>query len=43
VVDYGAGIPHVSREVQRHVREYLHGMTDVIARAVNVVVGDVQR
>jgi uncharacterized alkaline shock family protein YloU len=43
VVDYGADIPSVAREVQRHVREYLHRMAELTPSAVNVVVDDVQR
>jgi uncharacterized alkaline shock family protein YloU len=43
VVDYGADIPHVAREVQRHVVEYLKQMADVAPTAVHVVVEDVQR
>jgi uncharacterized alkaline shock family protein YloU len=43
VVDYGAEIPRVATEVQRHVREYLQRMADVTPSAVHVVVDDVQR
>jgi uncharacterized alkaline shock family protein YloU len=43
VVDYGADIPQVAAEVQRHVVEYLQRMADVTPSAVNVVVDDVQR
>jgi uncharacterized alkaline shock family protein YloU len=43
VVDYGADIPRVAAEVQRHVVEYLQRMADVTPAAVNVVVDDVQR
>ncbi|MGN6796995.1 MAG: Asp23/Gls24 family envelope stress response protein [Gaiellaceae bacterium] len=43
VVDYGAEIPHVAAEVQRHVAEYLQRMADLTPTAVNVVVDDVQR
>jgi uncharacterized alkaline shock family protein YloU len=43
VVDYGAEIPRVAREVQRHVVEYLQRMADVTPGAVHVVVDDVQR
>ena len=43
VVDYGADIPQVAAEVQRHVVDYLERMADLTPRAVNVVVDDVQR
>jgi uncharacterized alkaline shock family protein YloU len=43
VVDYGAEIPHLAGEVQRHVREYLQRMADVTPSSVHVVVDDVQR
>ena len=43
VVDYGADIPQVAAEVQRHVTEYLQRMADITPSAVNVVVDDVQR
>lgn len=43
VVDYGADIPQVAAEVQRHVVDYLQRMADVTPTAVNVVVDDVQR
>jgi uncharacterized alkaline shock family protein YloU len=43
VVDYGADIPQVAAEVQRHVTEYLQRMADLTPTAVNVVVDDVQR
>jgi hypothetical protein len=43
VVDYGAEIPRVAAEVQRHVREYLQRMADLTPSAVHVVVDDVQR
>ena len=43
VVDYGADIPQVAAEVQRHVVEYLERMADVTPSAVDVVVDDVQR
>ena len=43
VVDYGADIPHVATEVQRHVVDYLQRMADLTPTAVNVVVDDVQR
>jgi uncharacterized alkaline shock family protein YloU len=43
VVDYGAEIPQVAAEVQRHVIDYLKRMADLTPTAVNVVVDDVQR
>jgi uncharacterized alkaline shock family protein YloU len=43
VVDYGADIPRVTADVQRHVVEYLQRMADLTPTAVNVVVDDVQR
>jgi uncharacterized alkaline shock family protein YloU len=43
VVDYGADIPQVAAEVQRHVIDYLKRMADLTPTAVNVVVDDVQR
>jgi uncharacterized alkaline shock family protein YloU len=43
VVDYGADIPQVAADVQRHVVEYLERMAEVTASAVNVVADDVQR
>jgi uncharacterized alkaline shock family protein YloU len=43
VVDYGAGLPQVAAEVQRHVTDYLERMADLTPTAVNVVVDDVQR
>jgi uncharacterized alkaline shock family protein YloU len=43
VVDYGADIPRVAAEVQRHVTDYLQRMADLTPTAVNVVVDDVQR
>jgi uncharacterized alkaline shock family protein YloU len=43
VVDYGAEIPHVAAEVQRHVADYLGRMADVTPSAVHVVVDDVTR
>jgi uncharacterized alkaline shock family protein YloU len=43
VVDYGAEIPHVAAEVQRHVADYLERMADVTPSAVHVVVDDVTR
>lgn len=38
VLDWGASIPDVGREVQRRVAEYLGRMTDVRLRSVEVVV-----
>ena len=43
VVDYGADIPQVAAEVQRHVVEYLQRMADLTPAAVNVIVEDVVR
>ena len=43
VVDFGAEIPRVAEEVQRHVIEYLGRMADVAPVAVHVVVDDVVR
>ena len=43
VVDYGAEIPQVAAEVQRHVVDYLRRMADLTPTAVHVVVDDVQR
>jgi uncharacterized alkaline shock family protein YloU len=43
VVDYGADIPQVAAEVQRHVVLYLQRMADLTPTVVNVVVDDVQR
>jgi len=43
VVDYGADIPQVAADVQRHVVDYLQRMADMKPTAVNVVVDDVQR
>ena len=43
VVDYGADIPQVAAEVQRHVVDYLRRMADLEPTAVHVVVDDVQR
>lgn len=43
VVDYGAVVPDVARQVQSRVVEYLEQMADVTPRAVHVVVEDVQR
>ena len=39
-VDWGASIPHVGREVQQRVREYLKRMADVDATTVDVVVDE---
>jgi uncharacterized alkaline shock family protein YloU len=38
VLDWGASIPDVGRDVQRRVREYLRSMADVEPAAVDVVV-----
>lgn len=43
VVDFGANIPSVAADVQRHVSDYLAQMADVRPSAVHVVVDDVQR
>jgi uncharacterized alkaline shock family protein YloU len=43
VIDYGANIPDVAREVQQRVSGYLLQMADVRPSAVNVVVDDVMR
>ena len=43
VVDYGANVPEVARQVQRRVLDYLAQMADARPSAVNVVVDDVQR
>jgi len=43
VVDYGAAIPVVAAEVQRHVRDYLHRMAGVTTSTVDVIVDDVSR
>jgi uncharacterized alkaline shock family protein YloU len=40
-VDWGASIPHVGREVQHRVREYLKRMADVDADQVDVVVDEI--
>jgi uncharacterized alkaline shock family protein YloU len=37
-VEWGESIPHVGREVQQRVREYLKRMADVEAATVDVVV-----
>jgi uncharacterized alkaline shock family protein YloU len=43
VIDYGANIPDVAADVQRHVIDYLAQMADMRPSAVNVVVDDVMR
>jgi uncharacterized alkaline shock family protein YloU len=43
VVDYGAEIPAVAAEVQRHVADYLRRMADLTPSTVAVVVDDVSR
>jgi uncharacterized alkaline shock family protein YloU len=43
VIDYGADIPNVAADVQRHVIDYLAQMADMRPSAVNVVVDDVMR
>jgi uncharacterized alkaline shock family protein YloU len=43
VIDYGANIPNVAADVQRHVIDYLAQMADMRPSAVNVVVDDVMR
>jgi uncharacterized alkaline shock family protein YloU len=43
VIDYGANIPEVAAQVQRHVTDYLARMADLRPSIVNVVVDDVQR
>ena len=43
VIDYGAEIPAVAREVQRRVADYLQRMAGVAPSAVHVVVDDVVR
>jgi uncharacterized alkaline shock family protein YloU len=43
VIDYGANLPDVAADVQRHVIEYLAQMADMRASVVNVVVDDVMR
>jgi uncharacterized alkaline shock family protein YloU len=43
VIDYGANIPEVAADVQRHVIDYLAQMADMRPSAVNVVVDDVMR
>jgi len=41
VVEWGASIPQVGREVQQRVREYLAQMADLEPGAVDVVVDEV--
>ena len=41
VVDWGASLPDVGRDVQSRVREYLARMADVSPEAVDVVVDEV--
>src|SRR5436190_17234761 len=41
VVDWGASIPAVGREVQERVREYLRRMADAEAATVEVVVDEI--
>jgi uncharacterized alkaline shock family protein YloU len=41
VVDWGASIPDVGREVQTRVREYLGRMADTSPRAVDVVIDEI--
>jgi uncharacterized alkaline shock family protein YloU len=43
VVDYGANIPTVAREVQERVSDYLQQMADLRPSSVTVVVDDVAR
>ena len=43
VVDYGANLPQVARDVQARVLEYLGQMADARPAAVDVVVDDVTR
>lgn len=43
VIDYGANIPAVAADVQRHVIDYLVQMADMRPSVVNVVVDDVMR
>jgi uncharacterized alkaline shock family protein YloU len=43
VIDYGANIPDVAADVQRHVIDYLAQMADMRPSVVNVVVDDVMR
>lgn len=42
VLEYGAAIAPVAREVQRRVRRYLKVMTDVELAAVEVVVAQIE-
>jgi uncharacterized alkaline shock family protein YloU len=39
--EWGASLPEVGREVQRHVRDYLGRMADLDPEAVDVVVDEV--
>lgn len=41
VVDWGASLPDVGRDVQSRVREYLARMADVRPEAVDVIVDEV--
>ena len=41
VVDWGASVPGVGREVQERVREYLLRMADVEPASVDVVVEEI--
>jgi uncharacterized alkaline shock family protein YloU len=43
VVDYGANLPQVARDVQARVLDYLAHMADARPDVVNVVVDDVMR
>jgi uncharacterized alkaline shock family protein YloU len=43
VVDYGANLPQVARDVQARVFEYLAQMADARPSTVDVVVDDVMR
>jgi uncharacterized alkaline shock family protein YloU len=43
VVDYGANLPQVARDVQARVLDYLEQMADARPGAVDVVVDDVMR
>jgi uncharacterized alkaline shock family protein YloU len=43
VVDYGANVPDVARQVQRRVLDYLAQMADAKPSAVNVIVDDIAR
>jgi uncharacterized alkaline shock family protein YloU len=42
-VEWGASIPELGRGVQRRVREYLAGMTDVDLAAVDVTIDEIAR